>query len=216
MKSSVTVICTKGHSITVPTVGTQEIGTVSCEECGESGYVLRLLGNEVSRRIFERAWTELKNGDFTLTILLSAVAVDCELSYLFFKWKRVDAISESGPTPFMEEEWSEQWRKLGMKSRLDTVSAFLTGHKFDEYIEQNAPLFKSVDYSAKGCTSLKDYLYEEFFHKRNRIVHAGEIDYGAEDGERCFELAMRLFTVLKQMDSLRIKAMDTKHIAERN
>jgi hypothetical protein len=216
VKSSITVVCSKGHPIVVPTIGTQEIGTVACSECGCSGYVVDPLGNKVSRLILERAWTELKNEDFTLTILLGAVAVECELAYLFFKWKRVDLIPTGGATAAEEEEWSEYWRKLGIKPRLDEVSVLLTGHKFDVLLAKNPQLLQGVDLAAKGFTSPKDFFDKEFFRKRNRIVHSGEIDYGVADGEMCFQLAARMFGVMNYMDYLRVKAMDAKHAAARN
>jgi hypothetical protein len=53
------------------------------------------------------------------------------------------------------------------------------------------------------------------FHKRNRIVHSGEIDYQQDEAEKCITLAATLFEVMGAMDKERIKALDAKQKAGR-
>ena|ERR1022692_2686066 len=154
MKSSIVIACHNGHPITVQTTGTQKIGAVSCPECGGSIYVVDPLGNYVARRILERAWAELKKGDSTLAILLCAVAVECELTGLFFKWKRVDVMDTTMPTSTDEGVWEEEWRKKNVSARLNTVSTLLTKKTFDDLVLDDPTLSQGFDYASKGYQSL--------------------------------------------------------------
>ena len=56
---------------------------------------------------------------------------------------------------------------------------------------------------------------EGLFHKRNKIVHLGEIDFQQQDAELCFTLADALFQIMKAMDEKRRKALDDKIAAMR-
>jgi hypothetical protein len=42
-----------------------------------------------TKLLIERANQELTSCDVTLSILLSAIAVEAEMAYLFFKWKGI-------------------------------------------------------------------------------------------------------------------------------
>jgi hypothetical protein len=56
----------------------------------------------------ERARQELANEDTTIAILLSAMAVEGEMAYLFFKWKEID----SGRFPFGRTQDEEvEWER---------------------------------------------------------------------------------------------------------
>jgi hypothetical protein len=140
--------------------------------------------------------------------VLSATAVECELARLFIKWKRNDVIDTRLPTQAEVDAWAEQWRKWNsIATRLDKASALLIGEDFDSFLSQNPGLLKSVHDrypSSKGCSSPKDFFIKEFFYKRNKIVHTGEIDFQQPDGEMCFTLAAALFQIMREMDKLRI------------
>jgi hypothetical protein len=55
----------------------------SCEVpiCDTAIWLVEPLGNVVGMAILGRAATEMKNGDWTLAIVLAAMAVECELVY---------------------------------------------------------------------------------------------------------------------------------------
>ena len=205
--------------MTLQASGTQDIKDAQCTECGTVFWFVNPLSNPVGIRIFNRAWEELINEDFTLVIVLSAMAVECELARLFIKWNGVDLIPTRMPTPADKEGWAEQWRKwTAIAVRLDKVSTLLTGEDFDSFLSHNPTLLKPVIAKYPAFTAgqfTKDFFIKEFFYKRNRVVHLGEIDFKQPDGEMCFTLAATLFEVMKKMDDERIKAMDAKHAAQR-
>jgi hypothetical protein len=52
----------------------------------------------------------LKTKDVTLAIILSAVAVEGQMAYLFFKWRKVDNFTY---------EIAQQWEKDWIEMRID-------------------------------------------------------------------------------------------------
>lgn len=217
MKSTVSITCQCGHHMTLVASGTQDPEENQCPKCHTPFWFIQPLGNFVGIRIFNRAWAELENKDFTLLIVLSAMAVECELARLFIKWNEIDVMDKTMPTQADRDGWAEQWRKwtqIGV--RLDKVSTLLTGEDFDSYLAHNPGLLKSVQATyptfAVGA-STKDSFIKDIFHKRNKIVHQGEIDFQQADAEMCFTLAAALFDILKDMDGKRQEVLAAKHAA---
>ena len=218
MKSSIPVTCHCGHQMTLQTSGTQDPKDAQCPACGTAFWFVKPLGNFVGMRIFNRAWVELGKGDVTLVIVLSAMAVECELARMFIKWNEIDLMNTGMPTPADREALAEQWRKWNsIVVRFDKVSTLLVQEDFDSFLSHNTELLKPIHakYPASAsCASPKDVFITEFFHKRNRIVHSGEIDFQQPDGEKCFTLAATLFDIMKEMDERRLKVLDAKHAAQ--
>jgi len=164
-----------------------------------------------------RAWNELRQQDFTLTIVLSAMAVECELAYFYIKWKTWEfawANDTHFHDPVKREEYAEEWRNFRYISRrFDEVSQLLTGKNFDSFLQNNGALLKAVENEYPTCknfTSWKEFFRQELFDRRNKIVHRGEIDFQQAEGKMCFALATALFHIIKAMDTHRIKVMDSQ------
>ncbi len=159
----------------------------------------------------ERAKGELANDDATIAILLSAMAVEGEMSYLFFKWKGID----SGKLPVAKEDkskWEGEWADMrSISKRLEELARLLTDAGFDEFALQNKSLLKPALERFDPATSIKLFLQEQFFEKRNRIAHYGEIDLEKSDGEQCFSTALSLINLLHAMDKKRVEALDKQH-----
>jgi len=162
-----------------------------------------------------RAATELAGGDSTLTIVLAAMAVESQLAYLFMKWNRLDLTLQrnSNPTDADEEEWEERWRdQRSVAARFDRVSTLLTGNSFDSFLAATGDLLNSVrtQYQSSGKASAKDFFVKGLFHKRNRIVHFGEIDFQRSEAELCFALSTALWNILVAMDVHRYRELQSK------
>jgi hypothetical protein len=221
MKLSITVPCHCAELLTLETSGTQLPKDRKCPKCHAALWFVQPLGNVVGMRILGRASSELKNGDFTVVIVLSAMAVECEMSRLFFKWKGIERMraTESGmPTNADEDAWVEEWRKLfSIKRKFDRLSRLLTGDDFPAFLSRNSELLSPVrnrfpDFDI--CAQTNDLFQSQLFDKRNKIVHYGEIDFSQADGERCFALASTLTEILKEMDDERRRALDVTLTAE--
>jgi hypothetical protein len=131
MKSKFTVTCSCGQQSTVETTGTQDPKDLQCSACGTAFWFVRPLGNFVGTRILGRASAELQNKDFTLAIVLSAIAVECELARLFMKWNEVDLLDTRRATQADTDAWSEKWNKwTRIVVRLDKASALMVGDSY--------------------------------------------------------------------------------------
>lgn len=223
MLSSFTVRCQCGELLSFTASGTDLPKDGCCPKCDRSTFFVQPLGNVVGTRLLSRAASELDKGDFTLTIVLSAMAVECEMQRLFIKWKGMDWMRSKAtgnlPTSAEEDVWEEKWRQLfRINKKLDRLSKLLTGTDFDSLISKKAAAILSTVYtkhpSLRSYSSAKECLQQELFNKRNKIMHSGQIDSSQVDAEVCFELATALTNILKTMDEHRIALLDAELSAE--
>jgi len=123
------------------------------------------------------------------------------------KWNRIDLelVSQRTPTDADDEVFENQSRDdvRTVAERFDKVSELLTGQPFDSFLSQhNGPLqlFHAKYPASKNANSPKDFFIKELFHRRNKIVHSGQIDFQQANAEICLTLAMTLSEILKAMD----------------
>jgi hypothetical protein len=216
MKFSFSVSCNCGKTFRVHVTGNNLPESAQCPKCKSIIWLVEPLGNVVGMGILSCAEAELQKGDCTLAIVLAAMAVECELVYLFMKWNRIDLMPVRNPTDADDEAWETQWRdKAGnVAARFDKVSSLLTGKSFDAFLAQNNWLLKALhsQYPAsKSAESPKDFLVTQFFRKRNKIVHYGKIDFQQPDAEMCVTCASTLRKILAAMDTKRIDDLEAKH-----
>jgi hypothetical protein len=97
--------------------------------------------------------------------------------------------------------------------RMDELSEFLTGISFDSFAQQKKMSLESAldDGHYDYATSFRDFFQEQFFERRNKIVHYGEIDFQESDGKLSLTLASSLISLLNAMDQQRIAQMELKH-----
>lgn len=149
-----------------------------------------------------RAKHELQHNDATISTLLSAVAVEAEMAYLFSKWKGIN----SGKVPADQtsedrKAWEGEWANMRLiGKRLDELSRLLTSKPFDEFAHLKVGLLGPALTGWNPCTSIKDFFQEQLFDKRNDIAHYGKIDFQVEDGKRSLTLATALLKLLNAMD----------------
>ncbi len=194
------------------TVGTDSFKDTSCPKCHSAIWIVD--NGFVSTRIFNRSLKELNSSDFTLSIILSAMAVECELARVFVKWKEIELGLPLEITRADRASWDVQlrkWTKIAL--RFDNVCEFLTDQDFDGFIANNINLLKSVQQrhpeSAK-YGSLKKFFEKHLFWKRNRIVHLGDIDFTQSDAESCRRTAETLFQTISEMDFVRRRRLEAK------
>jgi hypothetical protein len=215
MKFSFPVPCNCGEIFSVSVSGTQFPEDARCPKCNSTIWLVPPLGNLVGMAMLGRANAEVKDGDWTIAIVLSAMAVECDMAYLFMKWNRIEVMATREPNEVDEEAWETEWRKiLGVAPRLDEVSDLLTGKAFDLFLSQDTKLLQSLHMRCPASTSApspKQFFIKELFHKRNKIVHSGEINFRKEDAEMCLRLATTLTQILAAMDAESIRALDAKH-----
>jgi hypothetical protein len=167
------------------------------------------LRNIVSLLLIERAKQELINGDVTLAILLSAVAVETETAHLFVKWRGIDSGKLLGnQTPEDKKNWQSEWANMrSIGRRLEELSRFLTRKPFDEFARLRLDLLKPALTDYPPATSIKDFFQTELFDRRNDVVHYGKIDFDEADGRKCLSLASALLELF-HVDMKRADALD--------
>ena len=217
MKFSVPVTCLGcNEQFTLEIQGGNLPRYAECPKCHARPYNMWPLGNVATLLLMERVKQELANDDSTVAIILSAMAVEAEMSYLFFKWKGIG----SGKLPIQlgnedKDSWEKEWDEMrSVGNRLDGLSRLLTGIDFDKLAQQK----KMQPSDLKGfnpTTSIKRFFQEELFKRRNQIVHYGHLDFEKADAHQCLSLALALIRLLDAMDKLRIKRMDDAHEKER-
>lgn len=210
MKFSIPVSCPRcGNPITVEAVGAQELPDAKCTACGAVLYSAD--SSTVSMRVLHRAQQEVESGDFTLSIVLSAMAVECEIARLFFKWKRMDldmadTSRDVRVTEEQEQEWENEFRRwYAVKQKLDNFSKLMTGIDFDAFVSGDATLtrlFVGIQ-AASNSTSPTKVFVEQLFGRRNKILHSGKVDYSRQDAAECLEHARNLLTIINAMDRAR-------------
>lgn len=219
MKFSFPVPCNCGETFSVHVTGTQFPEDAKCPKCNSIIWLVAPLGNLVGMAILGRANAEVQNGDWTIAIVLSAMAVECDMAYLFMKWNRVELMGTREPNDSDEEAWEIEWRKiLGVAPRLDKVSSLLTGKPFDSFLAHEGKLLRSLHAccpASAAVASPKDFFIKELFHKRNRVVHFGEINFQSTDAEICLRLATMLTQILRAIDLESCRVLDAKHSARR-
>ncbi len=202
MKSLITIPCACGTQIPLAINGSQLPEYAKCPDCSAAIYLIEPLGNIVTMLLMVRAKQELTHHDITICTLLSAVAVEAEMAYLFFKWRAIDEKKlPADQTPEVRKPWEDEWANMrSIGKRLDELSRLLTSKPFDEFAHQSDALLKSAMADRNPASSIKDFLQKHFFDKRNDIAHYGKIDFQEEDGMRSLSLATALLNLLHAMD----------------
>ncbi len=212
MKSSFPIRCQCGYEIVLETVGTDSFKDTSCPNCHSAICVVD--NGFVSTRVFNKSFSELHSGDFTVAIIFSAMAVECELARVFVKWKGIDLGLPTDVTQAHLDLWDaqlRQWAKIAV--RLDKVCEFLTNRNFDAFVTNHSKLVASIKErhpESAGHVSIKKFVVERLFWKRNAIVHLGKIDFTLSDAEACRRTAETLFQIISEMDFVRRRRLDGK------
>jgi hypothetical protein len=189
--------------------GADRFKDTTCPKCG-SGIIISDNGF-VSTRIYNKAWQFFMSGDYTLSTVMGAVAVESELARVYIKWREIETglpqeITDADRAT-LDNELRQQFKIV---DRLDMVSTYLTTLKFNEYVDGNTDLKAFVlkahpDFAR--TRSLKKYFEEELFWRRNVIAHFGKIDSTKAEGEKSFNATKTLFTIFAAMDAEKLKAI---------
>jgi hypothetical protein len=210
MKFAMIVPCKCGTKNIAETTGDNSYGTVYCANCHVPTHVID--DHRISRRSFARAEVELTKEDWSLTIILSAMSVETELAYLHSKWKALDAdLLPNEITKVDAEAWEEAFRKLWtLVGRLDGVAELLVGEGFDSFLLRRSELTDTLknSYPNLGTRTPKQFFSEELFHRRNKILHSGQVQFGKLDAELCLSIARSMLQILNEIDKERYTRFD--------
>jgi HEPN domain-containing protein len=214
MKFAVPFKCSCGKEFSIACYAEEKLSTAKCPGCDTHGIAVEALSISPSAvRLLFRSKSEMENGDYTISIICSAIAVESFLTRAFLKWKGVENIGVAGHLPTEAEEavWEKDFPKTGGFPRpADFVSEALAGIKFNDYVTNNPAAFALISAlpNSDGKTPI-DYFKAELFERRNRIMHWGKLNYQREDAEICLNAANAIIEILKSMDYRRYEKMES-------
>ncbi len=210
MKSYPQFRCRCGYVLAAEVTGTQPLQDTMCPKCKAAMWFVD--DGIASNRIFARATSELQQQqDYTLAIILSAMAVEAELARVFIKWKEMELMGEPMRTDD-ESKWEDQLRRWSsITEKFDGICTFLARQHFDAFLANRPELLETVcsrHPALRGNPSPKAFFQEQLFWKRNRIIHFGAIDFSGADAYQCVELASTLFLIIREIDAVRVKRLE--------
>lgn len=172
----------------------------TCERCGKFHPFYKELETTVGLLIFLRSKHELTiERDYSMAIVLAAMAVESEMSNTYCRWKRFEAIcagtytSEDDSQKACEEELRRSSRPT---ERITMVCEFLCPGGLQRYIE-----------SSKEGSSFINTLNERLFRRRNRILHHGIANWTKADAESSLRIAELALEMLRKLESEKRKTL---------
>jgi hypothetical protein len=217
MKITIPVACSScGYEFPVAGYGEKKFPLSRCPKCNAAINIFDPLSISVfAERLLHRSKREMEGGDYTLSIICSAMAVECFLTQAFLKWKEIESYKSTGHLTTEDERdaWEQEYRKKsgngGFLKSADFVSEFLSGIKFDDFATTDFRA-KAIMVGLSGAVGLspKEYFQQGLFKKRNRILHWGEVNYQQTDAALCWGAAVGVIGILKVMDADKCQKME--------
>lgn len=183
----------------------------TCPKCGQAIHIIDpLTFSIVAERLLYRSQAELDGGDFTMTIILGAIAIETALMRLFLKWKEIEhGYPATATTDTDRASWEQEYRtgvgRGGFTKTANFVTKYLTGKSFDDFANG---LVKHIKKMTIPKSHLKTaYIHKELFNKRNYIMHRGKVDYEKQDAQKAANAAIAAMTVLRAIDKKKADAL---------
>ena len=177
-----------------------------CESCGHKNAGIFHPGFTIGWKILIRSDYELRRRkDHSMSIVLSAMAFDCDLSRLFLKWSEVGEL-QSGKAPDMEELERKLRGLLPMRRKIETVGRLIDSRGVDDFVQSSEDLQNSMKklYPAIGVGPLAEDLERSLFWPRNRILHLGEAEFVESEASLCYRLSEFGLNLFETLDRARI------------
>ena len=173
-----------------------------CPKCGELNGAIFDLDFTIGYRLLARSHYEhTARKDFSLAIVLSAMAFDCELARLFHKWKGIETLRKgSNPDPKAIEKEYRDIRSV--RAKIKSVGRLLYSEGIDAFAcsTPNVKTMIEGNFKSVRIGSLASDFQKTVFEPRNRILHLGETKFEEADSARVFSIAKLGILVLQEMD----------------
>jgi len=206
MKIPIERPCECGGTYAFSSDGDADFGPATCSRCGSTAHLIDPLSVSVTgERLLYRSEADLKNGEYSLSIVVGVMAVESFLTRLFLKLKGMEnfAVTFEPANSAQEAEWEKEFPKSGGFPRpADFVSERLVGITFDEFVATNkraSTIFSNIQDSAG--VSPAQYFQDQLFNRRNRIAHWGYVNSSKAEAQLCHTVAVAAVSILREMDS---------------
>lgn len=202
MKVPVSVCCEVcGQVNTFMSTATFDLPDVSCP-CGAK--IFGVGDVPIGPGLLARAQYERTNAqDFSLAIVIAAMALDCEMSRLYVKWRRIDGLQD--PTGVPDDETLEKEirdMRGGAVGKLDRVAELLVDSETGQFVSEATTLSTWRPAGLTKKTYVQD-LQEKLFRPRNRILHFGFLAFDDAAAKCAISAAVDGIYVCSAMDHVR-------------
>ncbi|UCD49389.1 MAG: hypothetical protein JSW27_17885 [Phycisphaerales bacterium] len=146
----------------------------------------------------------LERQDYPLSIVLSAMAFDCELTRLHSKWNQIGALGLG--IHVSDEELEALLRKYRTIDRKIEEAAKLMDPRGFAGFADGSPEFRAIvseGFPSLSLESLSKDFQAALFWPRNRVLHLGDASFSLDDAKRCFNIATLGLRILEAMDERR-------------
>lgn len=176
-----------------------------CCACGED--LSGSLSSDITtgfKGLYRSEYELLKNEDYILSMVFSAIALEWELVRLHNKWVHINTLDEN--RDISTEELEEMWRKhRNIFERIKETGRLLHPKGFEKYVAESKELRSTVEmgFPSLSIDSLIKDVHEKLFLPRNRILHFSYMDYEREDSIKSYNIAHLGLVILNSMDKNR-------------
>ncbi|HWN75012.1 MAG TPA: hypothetical protein VNO13_04660 [Candidatus Udaeobacter sp.] len=159
--------------------------------CGKTKFKV-LVGSTGSESfpglVLDRAWYELQNGDYTMTILLSAIAVETLLSVYAQRWSPLLALPRD------------------VIPRISKICRELYPMGIENFIGQEHRVSRLVfDFRDDALRlfghprAIASKFYDAIFESRNAIVHSAKFTFSQDEATKAWNVPVFFYRVVRAM-----------------
>ena len=175
-------------------------------DCGERNVDLLDSTITTGTKLLIRSLYEWKQtGDYNLSIVFSAMAVECELARLYLQYEELESYRNNKlPNTKITQEALRKFH--GIRKKMVGVCEILCPDGLTNFINQHPTLmneFKGLSTKSTPGT-IHDDIEKELFRKRNEILHLGINSFGEAEARTCFELANLAVGIFNEMAKAKI------------
>jgi hypothetical protein len=150
-----------------------------------------------------------EENDYSMAIVLSATALECELSFLFRKWNWIERFARGEQ---LRDEQIEKMLQLHrtIKEKIKQVCLLLDPWGVDKFVASDDELRDAVEnrFPSLHIGTLAQDIQKTVFWPRNRILHGGFSAFGRDDAAKCYSIADLGLRILRKMDESRRQKLE--------
>jgi hypothetical protein len=159
--------------------------------------------------VLRRARHELKEqSDIPLSMVFSAMAVDCEVSRLYLKWTRIGALKQR--RHLSNAELDESLRSLGFSTqRLKRTAELMHPAGLSDFVSVHREIRDWIQggFPSLDVARLPETITEALYWPRNRILHVGDTKYDDVAARRSFNVAQLTIHIYQKLDAEKRKVL---------
>lgn len=174
-------------------------------DCGTEGDVFLSQDYTIGVKILYKSQYELEvNKDYSLSIVLSATAFECELSRLYFKWTEIDR-NEQGEEISNDKLEEMLWKVGTIDTKIENVAKLMNPEGIGDFVRKSSELSEiiSTGFPSLDINNLSKSFQKNLFWPRNRILHLGYSNYNEDNATRCLRISSLGIELFNEMDELR-------------